>query len=696
MERYLDAVIRIREMLQEETVQEPFRSYFVKAAQFVNHLAAFTETFASEEMASTEKLEALKRYNELLYGDLRTQYEKSYGNPAYAAEQLGAYGPVLSALYVELRGLTPLAYEKRYRLMAATLETLIQIYCMFEESYLNLDVLTGEKLLPTPTAVQDVFYSYCYDYSEDFTRQAMDASYDVTQVYAADIISQADFSNPDYLYRMGELITDNELKTAAYLAGLPQETIDTMAYTYYNGFKEGFAVMGKPYEKKSIVELVYELGFERVLKRAMEYFAADGFQVTIPRQQHHLVARRPSNNRGYYVSPNRQMDYDHSYDLALVMGEAIAARMLEERKEIFHAYGAVCSQYAGPAVMEVFGETAFEPKENPAALRFSAHQTEVYGRYRSDVLRLTHEYILEEERSFTIIAWPLPSIGRDYERIFDETIRINTMDQRIYRQIQQKLIDALDQAAYVEVCGKSSLPTDYVVQENQTRMKVVLHPLQNPEKETNFENCLADVNIPLGEVFTSPLLTGTEGILHVGSVYIDGIWFVDLKLRFEDGRVVDYSCANFTDQEAGRALIRKVIFAEKEHLPLGEFAIGTNTAAYAMAERYGIGAQLPILIAEKMGPHFAVGDTCYSFGEDMHLFNPDGKEIIAKDNECSLLRKVNPEKAYFACHCDITIPYKELDGITAVTGDGRRIPLMADGHFVLPGTEMLNEPLGSV
>ena len=32
--------------------------------------------------------------------------------------------------------------------------------------------------------------------------------------------------------------------------------------------------------------------------------------------------------------------------------------------------------------------------------------------------------------------------------------------------------------------------------------------LNNPEKETNFENCLADVNIPLGEVFTSPKLTG--------------------------------------------------------------------------------------------------------------------------------------------------------------------------------------------
>ena len=43
---------------------------------------------------------------------------------------------------------------------------------------------------------------------------------------------------------------------------------------------------------------------------------------------------------------------------------------------------------------------------------------------------------------------------------------------------------------------------------------------------------------------------------------------------------------------------------------------------------------MPILIAEKMGPHFAVGDTCYSWQEDTPVYNPDGKEIIARDNRC--------------------------------------------------------------
>ena len=53
----------------------------------------------------------------------------------------------------------------------------------------------------------------------------------------------------------------------------------------------------------------------------------------------------------------------------------------------------------------------------------------------------------------------------------------------------------------------------------------------NPEKETNFENCVADVNIPVGEVFTSPQLAGTEGVLHVSRVFLNELEYRDLSLR---------------------------------------------------------------------------------------------------------------------------------------------------------------------
>jgi len=75
-----------------------------------------------------------------------------------------------------------------------------------------------------------------------------------------------------------------------------------------------------------------------------------------------------------------------------------------------------------------------------------------------------------------------------------------------------------------------------------------------------------------------------------------------------------------------------------------------------------------------MGPHFAVGDTCYSWSEENVLHNPDGKEIVAKDNECSILRKTDVSKAYFNCHTDITIPYDEIGGIYSDHREGQICP----------------------
>lgn len=154
--------------------------------------------------------------------------------------------------------------------------------------------------------------------------------------------------------------------------------------------------------------------------------------------------------------------------------------------------------------------------------------------------------------------------------------------------------------------------------------------------------------------------------------------------------ISEYTCKNFKTEEENKAFIKENLLYNRDTLPMGEFAIGTNTTAYVMAKRYDILYQLPILIVEKMGPHFAVGDTCYSHCEETEVHNPDGKEIVAKYNECS------KEGEYFQCHTDITIPYEELDSICAITLGGDEILLIKDGKFVLSGTETLNEPLTEI
>jgi leucyl aminopeptidase (aminopeptidase T) len=496
---------------------------------------------------------------------------------------------------------------------------------------------------------------------------------------------EEDLTDPRYLYRFGEYVSETELRTSAFLNSLPEEEIDRIASVFTEGYRIGFEVSKKPLYKKCTVNIRYCLGFERIIRKAVQNFEAMGLESILYRAAVSRVNMRENNKIGCYgTSPNRQYDYDHKGDAALFMDKAFVERKLGVLRTAYEDYKELAAVHGGPAVMEIFGEKPFEPKSKPEALKLNERQQANQVMLNSRAGQLTNEYIKGEERSFTIIAFPVPDIGERFEEIFRETVKINTLDYRTWQRIQQHLIDMLDTGKEVHILGSG---------QNETDLTVALTPIQDPQKETVFENCVADVNIPVGEVFTSPKLEGTNGVLHVTGVYLNDLYYKDLRLVFQDGRIADYSCGNYESEEENRRYIRENLLFHHETLPLGEFAIGTNTTAYAVARKYEIGAIMPILIAEKMGPHFAVGDTCYSWEEDVPTFNPDGKQMIAKENTCSALRKEDVQKAYFNCHTDITIPYDELKEIAVIRADGTRIPIIQDGRFVLAGTEELNRPL---
>ena len=387
---------------------------------------------------------------------------------------------------------------------------------------------------------------------------------------------------------------------------------------------------------------------------------------------------------GYFgADANKQFLYDHKDDIALFLDKKLVNRRLEVLKLAYESVKDKALKYAGPAVMEVFGEVPFAPASKKEAASLSAAQQKLSAEYAGAAADITNQYIIGEERSFTIIAFPVPDIGADFEEIFDETVKLNTLDYQTYERIQAAIISTLDKASYVEIKGMNG---------NQTDLCVALYPLANPEKETIFENCVADVNIPVGEVFTSPVLEGTNGKLHVSRVFLNELEYHNLEIDFKDGMITEYTCTNFDNEEENKAYIKENVLYNHDTLPMGEFAIGTNTTAYMTAKKYDIGSRFPILIAEKTGPHFAVGDTCYSRSEDVKVYNEDGKEIVARDNSISILRKTDSAKAYFACHTDITIPYDELGSIIAYDKNQNAYPIIEKGRFVLEGTEKLNIP----
>lgn len=675
-ERYNLAIDRMKAIIEEKTVAEPYREYFQHVARFIlklDELKQNVESGKQKEMSEEELQEEMK---DLYADELEANYEKSYANPAYAVLVLGGeLGSFLSAVYTEIRGSISYVQEQRMEYVVIGAELLIEIYNKFEE----------EKQ-PQLESLKEIFYWYASDYCDVLAADRIKDQIDPERgCFIVNMIMNEDLSDLRYLYRMGEYVGVNERETAAYLNSLSQEKIDKMADTFSEGYRIGFVNTGKDLSKKSVVNIYYAMGFERIVKKAIENFAKMGLKPSIFRTSHSVITRGRNSQIGFFnISGNKQYVYDHRDDIGLVMDKQYVERKLEVMRTTYEQNKEIAAGYAGPAVIDIFGEKTFVPQAKPEAVKLSEKQEELLVAMNGRAGRLTNEYLPGDERSFTIISWPVPEIGEQYHEIFDETIKINTLDYKLYQKVQQTMIDALDKGEYVKVTGSG---------ENQTDLKVMLHPLADPAKETIFENCVADVNIPVGEVFTSPVLEGTEGTLFVSKVFLHGLPYYNLKISFKEGKITEYTCTNFDSEEENKKYIFDNILHNHQTLPIGEFAIGTNTTAYAVAKKYDIADKYTILIAEKTGPHFAVGDTCYSWAEDVKVYNPDGKEIIARDNSISILRKEDPSKAYFQCHTDITIPYDELGSIVVVAKDGTETEIIRDGRFVLPGTEILNEPL---
>ena len=524
-ERYELALDRIRLMQTEDTVKEPYRDYFKKMAEFVLMLDELRDELLDGRYQKLT-LEELRTWNRRLYQDvLPEQYEESYANPDYACKMFGKEsGQILGMLYAELRGAVVYVFEGKTEYLAILYELLIEIYNQFEDT-------------PDAKTARDIFYWYASDYCDVFLADRIREQILPEESFATDLIMNSDLKDLRYLYQFGEYISENEWKTAEHLNRLPEETIQKMADVYSEGYRIGFVNTGKDLSKKSVVNIRYILGFERVVKKAIENFEKMGLKPVIYRAAVSVLTKRQHYKIGYCGAvANKQYEYDHKDDQAIFMDKKYLERKLEVMQTTYEHYKKEAAGFAGPACIDMFGEEPFEPVAKETVAKLSESQEEMILQYDSRQSQMVNRYIKGEERSFTIIAYPVPEIGEKYEEIFDEIIRINTLDAKVYEKVQQTLIDALDQGEYVHILGTNG---------NRTDLNVQLHPLNDPAKETIFENCVADVNIPVGEVFTSPVLEGTNGVLHVSKVYLNELQYRDLEITFSNGMVSEYNCANF-------------------------------------------------------------------------------------------------------------------------------------------------------
>lgn len=635
----------------------------IATLEYINGLEKLVTKYSALEKEINEQyfenrsFEELKRENHEMYKELLGEaYENSFANPAYTGNIFGdELGKLLSAIYSDYRNLIAFAFHHETHKIELYNALFVEIKEAYETNKFNYE------------EIKNIYVGFNKKNREIVVNSAYENNY-TKYAKTHQIISDIDLSNDKYLFQYGQYISKNELKLAEFMRIYPKDKLKDLAITIANAYVEGFKQDNKDMTIRHKVRTIYNIGQELMVKEIFQKF-------------------EEINLEGIYAmanttEPNKQYSFDHKFDNGIYLDEDfvnienLALDKIDEKVKV------ELKDCSGIFYIEKFGETPFVPQNKKELIKLTEEQTKFATELRMNRRNFAEKHMPDKETSFCIVAFPSPEIGENFEEIYEDTCKINSMKSEIYEPIHKIIIDTLDQGEFVQVKGQDG---------NETNILVRLPELQSPDKQTNFFNCTADVNIPVGEVFTSPQLEETNGLLHLKKVYLNDLEFIDLRLNFIEGYVKDYSCGNFGTYEENRKYIEENLLFPHKTLPLGEFAIGTNTLAYVIAKKHNIVDKLPILIVEKMGPHFAIGDTCYSWAEDLPVYNNDGKEIVARDNSHSLVRKEDKSKAYTNVHTDITIPYDELDFIKVIIKDKKEIEIIRNGRFVLEGTEYLNK-----
>lgn len=337
------------------------------------------------------------------------------------------------------------------------------------------------------------------------------------------IIFESNLNTYNYLYSYGYNITKNHMQIVDYFNKLDNSKITEIAECTINSFIRGFNKMGKggvDISKKDYVCLFFPIGFEKVVK-----------EICVLLDGKFSVVLRLMDNSDF----DKQLSYNHRYDYNFYLTDEYVRNYLSCFEEHLKKHSDVLSKCAGSIYIESFGENRFVPQNGSEVFIKDADLAKLNSIFDSKY-SVIYMNGIQKDTSFTIISYPCPEIGKDFEKIFDDTVAINTLDNDKYERIHQSIIDVLDSSDSVHVTGKGA---------NKTDLTVCLAKLNDPTKESKFENCTADVNVPVGEVFTSPVLKGTNGTLHVSEIYLNGWKFVDLMLKIEDGFIKEYSCNNY-------------------------------------------------------------------------------------------------------------------------------------------------------
>lgn len=176
--------------------------------------------------------------------------------------------------------------------------------------------------------------------------------------------------------------------------------------------------------------------------------------------------------------------------------------------------------------------------------------------YESTVWKKVHHEIRVKKTRWVVLRWPTSSMAQlaemSTEAFEDFYFNVCTLDYAKMSRAMQPLKALMQRTDKVHLKGPSDTDLTFSI------------------KDIPAIPCDGRMNIPDGEVFTAPVRTSVNGIIHFNcpSIY-RGTTHSDIRLVFKDGKVVEATSTNTRK-------LNEVLDSDAGARYVGEFAIGVN------------------------------------------------------------------------------------------------------------------------
>jgi aminopeptidase len=158
---------------------------------------------------------------------------------------------------------------------------------------------------------------------------------------------------------------------------------------------------------------------------------------------------------------------------------------------------------------------------------------------------------------WVVLRWPTPSMAQlaqmSTEAFEDFYYNVCTLDYATMDKAVQPLVRRMTAADNVHIKGPGDTDLTFSI------------------KDIGVIPCTGLRNIPDGECFTAPVRDSVNGVIHFNTPTIyNGITFENIRLEFENGRVINASC----NGSGGADKLNSILDTDEGARYVGEFAIG--------------------------------------------------------------------------------------------------------------------------